>query len=303
MFNELIAKSLPLVPKPIVRTVSSRYIAGETINDAVNTVRRLNGVGAVGTIDVLGEFVSSRAQAEEEARTSMNVVETIGKTGIKSGLSVKLTSLGLDIDDDFCYANLKAIITKAQEINRFVRLDMENSPYTDRTLNLYRRLRGEGLDNTGVVIQAYMRRSETDIRSLASERASVRASVRLCKGIYVEADSIAFKGHEAVQENYKQLLRLLFDSEMYVGIATHDDVLLDFARNEIAKRGIKSDRYEFQMLLGVREQKRDEIIQDGHRMRIYVPFGHDWYGYSVRRLKENPEVAGHIFRAMFTGGR
>lgn len=299
MLNQLIARALPIVPKPIVRAVSNRYIAGETIQDAVNTTRKLNSQNASATIDVLGEFVSSRTQAEQEAQMSSGVLEAIGETGIKSGLSVKLTSLGLDIEDEFCYKNVFSLVKKADEIKRFVRLDMENSPYTTKTINFYKRLRSEGLSNTGVVIQAYMRRSEEDIRDLAK----LGASLRLCKGIYIEPNDIAFQGREAVQENYKKLLCLAFDNNMYVGIATHDDVLLDFAQNEIAKRSLKSDRYEFQMLLGVREQKRDALIKEGHKMRIYVPFGHDWYGYSVRRLKENPEVAGHIIRAMFTGGR
>jgi proline dehydrogenase len=299
MLNQLVAKALPIVPKPIVRAVSSRYIAGETIQDAVNTTRKLNAANAKATIDVLGEFVSSRRQAEQEADMSSKVLDAIGETKIQSGLSVKLTSLGLDIEDEFCYKNVSALVKKAHEIKRFVRLDMENSPYTDKTIDIYKRLRSEGLDNTGVVIQAYMRRSEDDIKDLAK----MGASVRLCKGIYIEPDHVAIQGREEVQNNYKKLLRLLFDNDMYVGIATHDDVLLDDARNEIAKRGIKPDRYEFQMLLGVREQKRDALIKEGHKMRIYVPFGHDWYGYSVRRLKENPEVAGHIMKAMFTGGR
>jgi proline dehydrogenase len=299
MFNQLVAKALPIVPKPIVRAVSSRYIAGETIQDAVNTTRKLNAANAKATIDVLGEFVSSRTQAEQETQMSSSVLSAIGETNIQSGLSVKLTSLGLDIENEFCYKNVVSLVKKAHEIKRFVRLDMENSPYTTQTIDIYKRLRSEGLDNTGVVIQAYMRRSEDDIKDLAK----MGASVRLCKGIYIEPSNIAFQGREDVQDNYKKLLRLLFDNDMYVGIATHDDELLDDARNEIAKRGIKPDRYEFQMLLGVREQKRDALIKEGHKMRIYVPFGHDWYGYSVRRLKENPEVAGHIVKAMFTGGR
>lgn len=299
MLNELIARTLPIVPKTIVRQVSNRYIAGVTIQDAVNTMRKLNSAGAVGTIDVLGEFVSSRSQAEEETTMSSNVLDAIDTNKIQSGLSVKLTSLGLDIDDEFCYANVRMLVAKAQAMKRFVRLDMENSPYTDKTIGIYRRLHSEGLHNTGVVIQAYMRRSEEDIRSLAAQK----TSVRLCKGIYIEPENIAFRQREEVQENYKKLLCLLFDNDMYVGIATHDDVLLDFAQEEIAKRGVPQNRYEFQMLLGVREQKRDALIKDGHKMRIYVPFGHDWYGYSVRRLKENPEVAGHIFKAIFTGGR
>lgn len=299
MFNELIAKSLPIVPKPIVRSVSSRYIAGETLDDAVATVKRLNSLGAVGTVDVLGEFVSSRAQALQETAMSRSVIEAIAAHQLKSGLSVKLTSLGLDIDDEFCYENVRGIVARAAELQRFVRLDMENSPYTTRTLDIYRRLHSEGLTNTGVVIQAYMRRSEDDIRSLVP----FKTSVRLCKGIYIEEPSIALRDRIDIQENYKRLLCLLFDHEMYVGIATHDDVLLDFARAEIARRSLAAGRYEFQMLLGVREQKRDELLREGHKVRIYVPFGHDWYGYSVRRLKENPEVAGHIVKALFTGGR
>jgi proline dehydrogenase len=282
-----------------VRSVSNRYIAGETLADAVRTVRNLNNAGAVGTVDVLGEFVDSKQQATDETTMSLRVVDALAENQLKSGVSVKLTSLGLDIDDEFCFANVRSVVARAKENGRFVRLDMENSPYTTRTIDIYRRLHATGLTNTGVVIQAYMRRSEDDIRSLAP----LGTSVRLCKGIYIEDVSIAYRERSEVQESYKRLLTLLFEQGMYVGIATHDDELLDFARNEIIRRSIPQTNYEFQMLLGVREQKRDELIRDAHKVRIYVPFGHDWYGYSVRRLKENPEVAGHIVKAMFTGGR
>ncbi|MCS6807762.1 MAG: proline dehydrogenase family protein [Bacteroidota bacterium] len=299
MFNQLIARTLPIVPKPIVRRVSQRYIAGETINDAVQAVQRLQQRGAVATIDVLGEFVRSREQAQQEAGMSLHVLDAIHQHDLRSGVSVKLTSLGLDIDDALCYTNVRNIVARAAEIGRFVRLDMENSPYTTKTLDIYRRLRSEGFANTGVVIQAYMRRSEDDIRLLASDR----ASVRLCKGIYIEPEEIAFRKREEIQEHYKRLLCMLFDNGMYVAIATHDDVLLDFAQEEIIRRGLRREQYEFQMLLGVREHKRDELIRAGHKVRIYVPFGHDWYGYSIRRLQENPEVAGHIVKAMFGIGR
>lgn len=298
MFNQLLAKSLPIVPKPVVKKVASRYIAGETVDDAVNTVRRMNALQAVATVDVLGEFVTSSTQASEETAMSLRVLHAIHDNALRSGISVKLTSLGLDIEEEFCYRNVRSIIEQAAAFQRFVRIDMENSPYTSQTLAIYERLRSEGLTNTGVVIQSYMRRSEADIRALAQHQ----TSVRLCKGIYKEAENIAFQRRDEVQNNYKLLLQILFDNNMYVGIATHDDVLLDFARNEIARRSVPRDRYEFQMLLGVREAKRDELIREGHKMRIYVPFGHDWYGYSVRRLKENPDVAGHIAKAFFTGG-
>lgn len=299
MFNALIAKLLPIVPKPIVRAVAGRYIAGSTVEQAVQTVRQLNAEGAKATIDVLGEFVESRSQSLEETEMSLLTLDAIHQHHLQSGLSIKPTSLGLGIDEDFCYDNVRRVLERAAQYERFVRIDMENSPFTTKTLHLYRRLRADGFDNTGVVIQAYMRRSEQDISSLAE----LNASVRLCKGIYIEPEAIAYKGRAEVQENYNRLLVQLFDNSMYVGIATHDDVLIDFAREYIAKNAIGHDRYEFQMLMGVREEKRRELVSQGHTVRVYVPYGSDWYGYSVRRLKENPQVAGHIFKAMFTGGK
>lgn len=299
MLNALIAKLLPIVPKPIVKVVASRYIAGATIEDAVRVVRGLNNNNTKATIDVLGEFVESREQSLEETEMSLLTLDAIRQHNLRSGLSIKPTSLGLGIEEEFCYKNVHRVIERAQEYGRFVRIDMENSPYTTKTLNLYRRLRADGLDNTGVVIQAYMRRSEEDIRSLVA----LNASVRLCKGIYIESEDIAFKGREEVQNNYKKLLVQLFDNGLYVGIATHDDVLINFAREYIAKHGIAKDRYEFQMLLGVRDDKRSELVREGHALRVYVPYGRDWYGYSVRRLKENPQMAGHVLKAIFTGGK
>lgn len=299
MLNALIAKLLPIVPKSIVKAVAGRYIAGGTVEQAVQTVRQLNAEGAKATIDVLGEFVQSRSQSLEETEMSLLTLDAIHQHNLQSGLSIKPTSLGLGIDEDFCYDNVRRVLERAAQYERFVRIDMENSPYTTKTLNLYRRLRAEGLSNTGVVIQAYMRRSEDDIRSLSA----LHASVRLCKGIYIEPEDIAYKGRAEVQHNYNRLLVQLFDNSMYVGIATHDDVLINFAREYIAKHSIAHDRYEFQMLMGVREEKRRELVREGHAVRVYVPYGSDWYGYSVRRLKENPQVAGHIFKAMFTGGK
>lgn len=299
MLNALIAKLLPIVPKPIVKVVASRYIAGATIEDAVRVVQGLNNNNTKATIDVLGEFVESREQSLEETEMSLLTLDAIRQHNLRSGLSIKPTSLGLGIEEGFCYKNVHRVIERAQEYGRFVRIDMENSPYTTKTLNLYRRLRADGLDNTGVVIQAYMRRSEEDIRSLVA----LNASVRLCKGIYIESEDIAFKGREEVQNNYQKLLVQLFDNGLYVGIATHDDVLINFAREYIAKHGIAKDRYEFQMLLGVRDDKRSELVREGHALRVYVPYGRDWYGYSVRRLKENPQMAGHVLKAIFTGGK
>ncbi|MBS1913969.1 MAG: proline dehydrogenase family protein [Bacteroidetes bacterium] len=297
VFDSLISGILPYAPKPLVRVVARRYIAGETINDAMNTVRRLNGEGTMATIDALGEFVKSAELARAETETSIDVLQEITRQHVDSNLSVKLTSLGLDIDTEFAYQNLHRVVSRAAELGNFVRIDMENSPYTDRTIDLYRRIHAEFPANIGIVLQAYLHRTESDVRVLAAEG----GHFRLCKGIYVESETIAFKSREEVQQNYLRCLDIIFDHGCYVGIATHDDVLIDGARRKIAERGLARERYEFQMLLGVRDPKRRELVAQGHRLRVYVPFGHDWYGYSIRRLKENPSIAGHVFKAIFTG--
>lgn len=294
LFSSVVVKTLPIIPKRIIKQVAKRYIAGATLDSAVDTVKRLAAIGAHSTVDVLGEFVSSRERAQHECRSSMEVIHAIGKHSLPAYLSVKLTSLGFDIDDEFCADNLRSLLRAAAERGLFVRLDMENSPYTTRTLDLYKRMRAEGFTNVGVVIQAYMRRSADDIKELAA----MNADVRLCKGIYIEPASVAYKERAEVQENYKRLLRQILDAGMNLHIATHDDVLIDDALNVIARNSVPRSAYEFQMLLGVREERRDAIIKDGHAMRIYVPFGEDWYGYSTRRLKENPQVAGYIAKAV-----
>lgn len=294
LLDTLVARSLPLIPKPIVRRVAWRYIAGTTLDDAIATVRRLAARGATATIDALGEFVTAADQAERETEQALRTLEAIATHQLPAYLSLKLTSVGLAIDRTLAETNLRRVLTRAQQLGLFVRLDMENSPYTTATLELYRSMRDAGFDNLGVVIQAYLYRSADDIRDLAP----YRADIRLCKGIYNEDPSIAIKDREGIRANYRLLLRLILDLGMTVRIATHDDVLIDDAERLIAERQLSSDRYEFQMLLGVREAKRDALIARGYPMRIYVPYGEDWYGYSLRRLKENPQVAGHVFRAL-----
>ncbi len=296
-FNSLISNALPYAPKGLVRVVAKKYIAGETLNDGMKTAARLNQEGTMATMDVLGEFVESSEIARRETDESIRVLEEITRRKVDSNLSVKLTSLGLAIDKEFAYGNLLRVVEKAAELGNFVRIDMENSPYTDATIELLRRVHRLYPKHVGIVLQAYLRRTEQDIRQLAAEG----VTFRLCKGIYIEPESIAFKGREEVQRNYLKCLGIIFDRGIYVGIATHDDVLIDGARKMIAERGLGRDQYEFQMLLGVRDAKRRELVAQGHRLRVYVPFGRDWYGYSVRRLKENPAVAGHVFKAIFTG--
>lgn len=299
LFNKLIASLLPIVPKGIVRRVSARYIAGDALPDAVRCVRSLNSEGAMATVDVLGEYIKNIGEADENTRYSCEVLETIEREKIDGNLSIKLTSLGLGLDNARCEENVRKILDTAKAHgNIFVRFDMEDSHYTTLTIDLYDKLRKE-YSNVGVVIQAYLRRTESDIKRLTDGGAT---NVRLCKGIYIESEEIAFKGRDEIRENFAKCLDLLFSRGAYVGIATHDEVIVENAKGIIKKHSLGRTKYEFQMLLGVRENMRRALIKEGHRLRVYVPFGADWYGYSVRRLKENPSVAGHVVKAMFTRG-
>ena len=297
VFNRLVVATLPLIPKRIIQTVARRYIAGPHLVDAVATTTALMKVGATSTIDVLGEFVENRDRAVSETAMAASVIDAIADNNLASYLSVKLTSLGLDIDHDFAYANVRSLVDRARLRGLFVRMDMENTPYTDVTLDFYRRLRRDGYDNVGVVIQAYLRRSESDIRSLLE----FAPSIRLCKGIYVEDVSVAYKDADEIRANYRKLLRILVEGGARPHIATHDEQLIKDAENLIASQKLNPTAYEFQMLLGVREDRRDTLLKAGHAVRIYVPFGEDWYGYSTRRLKENPQVAGYVAKAVLTG--
>ena len=298
LIDRLVSAALPMTPRPIVRYVAGRYIAGDSIEDAMRTVRRLNGDGALCTVDALGEFVKSREIARFETERSIAVIDQIRENDVRSGLSVKLTSLGLDIDRAFCRDNLLEILRQADLKGVFVRIDMENSPYTDATLELGSEMWQKFPGRVGVVLQAYMRRTLDDVRRLAPSG----ISFRLCKGIYAESPSIAYQDRTEIQENYLAAMRLMFEHGSFVGLATHDDVLIERAIAHIREQGIPDSKYEFQMLLGVREARRRDLITAGYRMRVYVPFGEDWYGYSVRRLRENPAIAGHVFKALFRRG-
>ncbi len=300
MLNNLIVACMPLVPRGIIHRISTRYIAGDQLTDAINTSKQLKSEdGALSTIDVLGEFVENRDMAVKETSESRRTLETIiaEKLVDQTGLSVKPTSLGLGLDKDFAYENIRSLVELARDNGIFVRIDMENTPYTDDTLALYRRLRDAGYDNVGIVLQAMLRRTVADVESLMD----YKPAIRLCKGIYKEKPDVAYQGREEVRDNYKKLLRMILDGGMYCAIATHDDPLIDDAMEQIKERNLAADQYEFQMLLGVRPQKRREILRAGHRLRVYVPFGEDWYGYSSRRLKENPDMAGMILKAVLTG--
>jgi proline dehydrogenase len=294
-FNKLVVKSLPFVPKPIVRTFANRYIAGETLADAVRCVRQINSEGACATLDVLGEDIFTKEEAVESRKGSIEVLQAITKEKLDSNLSIKLTSLGLKLDKDFTTENVREILKVAARENIFVRFDMEDSTCTTDTIDVFQTLHRE-FPKTGIVLQAYLFRTEHDATALMKNGVK---NFRLCKGIYRESPEIAFQGREEVQRNYLKVLRLMFEQKAYVGIATHDSVLVDGANAMITELGLKKNDYEFQMLLGVRPELRNTLVKDGHKVRLYVPFGEHWYGYSMRRFKENPEIAGYVARAVF----
>lgn len=299
MLSKLIAEIIPYFPKKFVYIFAKKYIAGPTLEDAVRVTLDLMKINGMSTIDVLGEFVEKREEAIHEAQTAQRVLETIKANNLKSYLSIKPTSVGLGIDFDFGYNNIYELVKYANDLGLRTRLDMENSPYVDATIDIYKKLRAAGLDNVGLVFQAYMKRSMDDIKSLVE----YKPNVRLCKGIYNEAPSIAYKDKEEIRNNYKKLLRFMLDNEFYAGIATHDEPLIQDALEEIERRKLPKDKYEFQMLLGVREERRNELLQLGHNLRVYVPFGDDWFGYSTRRLKENPQMVSHITKSIFGFGK
>jgi proline dehydrogenase len=286
---------LPLVPKPIVRRFSGRYIAGDSIRDAVRVIRGLNGRGMMATLDVLGEFITRKDEAEATCRAYEEALRVITDERLHSNISVKLTSMGLLLDFEFCLSLMERLCRDASARGVFVRLDMEDSKCTDATLEIYRRLRASGFERVGIVLQAYMRRSMDDIRNLLPEK----PNVRVCKGIYIEPREIAWQEHDEINENFKLMVDTLLENGCYVGIATHDEELVDAGYATVKRLGLKGDQYEFQMLLGVREELRKSIVDKGHRLRVYVPFGAQWYAYSVRRLKENPRIAGYVFKNLF----
>ena len=289
--DKAIANSVPAIPRPIVKRISSRYIAGDTLDEALSTVRALNEQGCVATIDLLGESTESKADAAAKLRDYEKVVDALDEHGLRSGISVKLTGLGLTLNEQLCRANLEEIVDYAGERGRFVRVDMEDSPHTEATLQIVHDTYGHH-ENTGAVLQAYMRRSIDDVQHVID----AGFSVRLCKGIYDEPRDIAYKDFDTVRQNYIFLLDELLKGGVYVGIATHDEFLIWHALRLIHQLEVPEDRYEFQMLLGVDEELRGILVGAGHKLRVYVPFGEDWYEYSSRRLKENPKIAGYVAR-------
>jgi proline dehydrogenase len=294
--NRLLVATLPLVPRFLVGRVASRYVAGENLDAALATVRSLNSEGAMATLDILGEEVKAKDKALQATDEFVRVFAAIHEQKLDSNVSIKLTLLGLKIDEGFCRDNVERIVAAAKQVGSFVRIDMEDRTTTDATLRIYRQL-FDRYGNVGVVLQAYMHRTLSDIAELPAEG----ANIRICKGIYVEPRQVAWKGYETVRAAYLAALEKMITQGVYAAIATHDEYLACQAVALLDKHRVPRDRYEFQMLLGVDAQLRRILIADGHRLRVYVPYGRDWYPYSIRRLRENPAVARHVMKAMLTG--
>jgi proline dehydrogenase len=290
LLDSVIVRFLPAVPKPVVWRISGRYIAGEELGDALRVVRRLNGEGKLATIDVLGEEITSPAEARAIATAYRESIDAFEREQLDSNVSVKPTALGLKLGYEICRENLEAIVRDATERGNFVRIDMEDSSTTDDTLRLYRELNAAGHENVGIVFQARLKRTLQDIRDLAE----LRPNVRLCKGIYLEPAEIAYRDFDSIRASFVQALEELLEAGCYVGIATHDEWLVEQGQRLTSARGLGREEFEFQMLLGVRPAMGDELVRGGHRLRIYTPFGWHWYAYSLRRLQENPKIAGYI---------
>lgn len=302
-FNKIVASVLPFMPKNLVWIFSKRYIAGKTIDDAISVSKNLNREGYLVTIDLLGEFITEIGQANDNRDKYLEIIDRIEKENIEGNYSLKPTMFGLLIDKEACYKNIREIVKTVAENNNFVRVDMEDSGCVDLEIELFRRLKKEFPSNVGLVFQAYLRRTLDDIKALEdihSEQTPV--NYRLCKGIYVEPETIAYKKYQEINDHYVEDLDYMFGKGMYAGIATHDTPLVDAAYELIEKYQVPPDKYEFQMLYGVTPALRKSIIEKGHRLRVYVPFGKDWFAYSTRRLKENPKMAAEIIKALFVRG-
>ena len=292
-----------LMGLPFATRMAKRFVAGETIDDAISAVRVLNAKGLLASLDHLGENVNSEADAARAVQAYLDLLDKIAATGVHSNVSLKLTQLGLDVGEDVCIGNMRRILQRAKDTNNFVRIDMEGSPYTERTLKVFRTLREDyDFKNVGIVIQAYLYRSEQDARELASEG----ANIRLCKGAYNEPAEVAFPVKADVDTNYIKLMQIYLDEKSrangaYVGVATHDDNMINATKEYTTAHKVGKDKFEFQMLYGIRPQMQEQLAAEGYKMRVYVPYGTEWYPYFMRRLAERPAnvwfMAKNLLRA------
>jgi len=276
--------------------VTHRFVAGEDVAEAVEAIRQLNRKQISASFDHLGESIRAESETRQEVREYTRVLDQIEKNGLDSNVSVKLTQLGLDIDEELCYENARAIVEAAARYQNFVRIDMEDSTKTDPTISIFKRLRRE-FDNVGIVVQSYLYRTETDVKDLLQ----IGARIRLCKGAYKEPETVAFQDKADVDKNYIHIMKILLASGIYHGIATHDEKMIAATRQFAEEKAIASDQYEFQMLFGIRRDLQEKLVKEGYRMRVYVPYGEFWYPYFMRRLAERPANLWFVFKNIFKG--
>tara|TARA_B100001287_G_scaffold16134_1_gene12072 strand:+ start:630 stop:1544 length:915 start_codon:yes stop_codon:yes gene_type:complete len=296
LINNLIIQILPFLPKFLVKIVASPYIAGITDEEMLQNVEKLNRKGFKVAIDILGEHVKTENEAEEITKRYSRIYDEINKRNLLANISIKLTHIGQDLGIDIVRNNLSKLVEAAKKNNNFLRLDMENVPYTSETIQLYKEM-FNNYNQIGIVIQAYLHRSIDDIKALSNDK----FNVRICKGIYVEDPHLVLNDYNDIRENYISLVKESLNNGSYVGIATHDEFLIDSLYSWILENNISKDRYEFQVLHGVPMQKKlKKLMEDGNIVRVYLPYGDNWYDYSVRRLKENPKMAGYIIKNLFS---
>lgn len=262
---------------------ASRFVAGESIEKAINAVRQLNKQGRVATLDHLGEFVFTQEEANESASMCIQTLDAIAKAGVNSNLSLKMTSLGLDISKDLCMANMRRILDRAKMHGNFVRIDMEDYAHCQVSFDIYRELRQE-YDNVGLVIQAYLYRTEQDMKDLNE----IKANLRLVKGAYKESPEVAFPEKADVDENYKKIIKTHLLNGNYSAIASHDESIINYTKQIVRDHNISKEQFEFQMLYGICVDLQKRLVDEGYKVRVYVPYGVDWFGYFMRRLAERP---------------
>jgi proline dehydrogenase len=303
MFNKWIVKLLDFFPKDLVWVFSKRYIAGKELKDAVHVTRNLNKINVKATMDLLGEFQTNAEKVSYYKEEYLKLIGESVKENLDNSFSVKPTMFGLLLNEAECYQHIREIVARAASFGRFIRVDMEDTQCTDKELSLYKRLLDEFPGHVGIVLQAYLKRTLKDLQDLAAfDNGRGLINVRICKGIYNEPAEMAFKKRDEINENYLKDLDFMLKNNIFAAIATHDRKLIEGALSKINEYGIPGNKYEFQMLYGVTPELRKSVVDKGHNMRVYVPYGKDWYNYSTRRLRENPKMVTHIIKALFVRG-
>lgn len=299
MLTKLISHTLPYFPQKFIWQFSKTYIAGETTGEAIDVSKALNSENAMVSLDILGEFIQNMDQARANRDAYLDLIHTVEQTDVTGNYSIKPTMFGLLLDKETCYAYIRDLVKKAAAHGNFIRIDMENSPCVDDSITIFRRLKAEFPANVGLVLQAYLKRTLSDLDSMLDLRSGdAPLNFRLCKGIYVEPEQIAYKDYHEINAHYLEDLEFMIKNDVYPAIATHDAPLIQGALALIDKYNLPRDKYEFQMLYGVTPKRRQALLRAGHPLRVYVPFGEHWFGYSTRRLKENPAMISHIIKAM-----